>query len=168
MAKTSAADDTTGEPLSGRRLSRRSLLLGTAGGVIAAGMGAGAAVDEGLLPGRSTLHRLLHLQGRPGAIPDVTPGQMISGTFTSQARAGASCGYSISYPPGAATKLPVLVVLHGRGGDHTQAFGNHLGLDRFLAQTVGLVHVRSRSRAWTEAITATGTGARPAMTRAPW
>ena len=44
----------------------------------------------------------------------------------------------MSYPPGASPgqKLPVLVVLHGYGSDHRSAFGNNLGLDRFLAQSV--------------------------------
>jgi len=36
------------------------------------------------------------------------------------------------------SSLPVAVVLHGRGGDHTSAFDDgYLGLDRFLAQAVG-------------------------------
>lgn len=43
----------------------------------------------------------------------------------------------IAYPPGAKRDLRVLVVLHGRGGDHAGAFGSYLGLHRFLAAAVG-------------------------------
>jgi enterochelin esterase-like enzyme len=47
-------------------------------------------------------------------------------------------GWAVAYPPGASdgTRLPVLLVLHGRGGDHSTAFGDGLGLDRFLADAV--------------------------------
>ena len=47
-------------------------------------------------------------------------------------------GWAVAYPPGASDgiRLPVLLVLHGRGGDHSNAFGAGLGLDRFLADAV--------------------------------
>ena len=61
---------------------------------------------------------------------------MISGSFVSQRRLGVRCGWSIGYPPGGQRNLPVLVVLHGKGGNHASAFGNDLGLQYYLAQQV--------------------------------
>jgi dienelactone hydrolase len=111
----------------------------------AAGVAAGAAgVESGVLPGRSWFVRHLGLDGPAGVIPDVAPGQLVSGSFTSRLRLGTPCGWSIAYPPGHSPDqssggghhLPVLVVLHGASFDHTAAFGDQLGLDRFLAQAV--------------------------------
>jgi dienelactone hydrolase len=88
---------------------------------------AGVAVGRGVLRDDD---------GPPGVIPSTTPGEVVSGTFESDARLGATCGWAIAYPPGARRDLRVLVVLHGRGGDHTGAFGDYLGLHRFLAAAV--------------------------------
>jgi S-formylglutathione hydrolase FrmB len=117
-------------------IRRRTFLIG-AGGVVAAAAAGVAGIEAGLIPGRTTLHTLLGLNGAPGVIPDVQPGPMARGEFVSAARLGVSCGWAISYPPGAAQgdALPVLVVLHGYGGDHRAAF-DQLGLDRFLAAAV--------------------------------
>lgn len=115
-------------------LSRRQFLA--AGGLVAAGAGAGAlGVETGVLPGRSWAYSHLGFDGEDGTIPDVAPGLVVSGTFTSQARLGKRCGWSIAHPPGDRRKLPAVVVLHGKGSDHTSAFAG-LGLDRFLAATV--------------------------------
>lgn len=124
-----------------RRSVARRTLIGTGIGVAALGLlGAGAAfaVEERILPGRSKLHELLGLDGQPGRIPSTTPGPEVSGSFVSAARLGTTCGWTVSYPPGAkpGDALPVLVALHGYGGDHRSAFGTGLGLDRFLAQAV--------------------------------
>lgn len=102
--------------------------------VLAAGAGL-LAVEERVLPGRSTLHQVLGLDGAAGIIPRVTPGPADSGGFVSAARLGASVGYTISYPPGTnlGDNLPTLVTLHGAGGSHASSFGNQLGLDRFQA-----------------------------------
>ncbi|UYM03564.1 alpha/beta hydrolase [Solicola gregarius] len=115
-------------------LSRRSFL--TAGGLLVVGAGATAAgVETGVLPGRSWAYSHLGIDGEDGTIPDVAPGRMVSGAFMSEARLGERCGWSIAYPPGERGNLPVVVVLHGRGNDHTSAFAD-LGLDRFLADAV--------------------------------
>jgi pimeloyl-ACP methyl ester carboxylesterase len=120
-----------------RRLTRRTLLIGGGSAIVLAGAAA-FAVDENILPGRSTMFRLLGLDGPTGSIPKVTAGPMVTGTFTSAARLGKECGWAISYPPGAqpGDRLPVLIALHGWGGNHESAFGTDLGLDRFLAQSV--------------------------------
>jgi pimeloyl-ACP methyl ester carboxylesterase len=114
-------------------ISRRSALLGGVGAAIALAVGTGTAVEQGLLPGSHQLRRGLR-PAPPGTIPDVRPGRLVTGSFTSAARLGARTGWTIAYPPTGPTQLRALVVLHGRGGDHTTAFGNNLGLDRFLAQ----------------------------------
>jgi enterochelin esterase-like enzyme len=117
-------------------ISRRAALLAGLGGVAALAAVGGAGVEQGVLPGKHALRRVLGMDGPAGTIPDVAPGRMISGAFPSAARRGARTGWTVAYPPRGGRGLAVLVVLHGRGGDHRQAFGNHLGLDRFLARAV--------------------------------
>jgi predicted esterase len=115
-------------------ISRRGLLLGAGTAVVAAG-GAGVAVDERWLPGRTRVRDLLGLNGPGGHIPDVTPGTVVSGSFVSKHRLGAETGWSIVYPGADAEPLPVMVSLHGLGGDHTTAI-SELGMDRFLPAAV--------------------------------
>ena len=61
----------------------------------------------------------------------------VSGNFTSVRRLGRRTGWTIAYPPGHApgSRLPVLIALHARGGDHT-AFRTQLHLDQYLAVVV--------------------------------
>jgi S-formylglutathione hydrolase FrmB len=99
-------------------ISRRTLLFGALGltGLGAAGM---LAVEE----------------SPAGTIPDVTPVATKSGSFVSAARRGARTGWTIC-TPSTGRPLRPLIVLHGRGDDHRSAFGDHLGLDRFLAAAI--------------------------------
>ncbi|WP_345764523.1 alpha/beta hydrolase [Diaminobutyricibacter sp. McL0608] len=133
-----ASDETRAEH---GAVSRRTL-IGVGAGVVGLAVltgAAGLAVENRLLPGRSLMHKVLGLNGPAGTVPNIPPGTMVSGSFTSKARLGADCGWAISYPPGSSPgeKLPVLIALHGYSDDHSNAFGtNHLGLDRFLAQAV--------------------------------
>ncbi|MEO5919907.1 MAG: alpha/beta hydrolase-fold protein [Pseudolysinimonas sp.] len=117
-------------------IRRRTLLLG-AGGVAVVGVAGALSIEAGLIPGRTTLHQLLGLNGESGEVPDVEPGPSTRGDFVSDARLGVSCGWTIAYPPGAEVgdPLPVLVVLHGYSNDNRAAF-ERLGLDRFLADAV--------------------------------
>ncbi len=122
-------------------VSRRTLISVGAGvvGLAALTGAAGLAVENRVLPGRVLMHKLLGLNGPAGSVPNIAPGTMISGSFTSQARLGAKTGWAVSYPPGSdpGAKLPVLIALHGYSDDHSNAFGpGHLGLDRFLAHAV--------------------------------
>ncbi len=122
--------------MSRARPSRRALLVGGLG-VGAVGLaGVAVGVEEDVLPGRAWAHDRLGLNGEPGRLPDVAPGRVVHGSFLSRARGGARTGWSIAYPPGASSALPVLVVLHGLGNDNRSAMSPHLGLDRFLSAGV--------------------------------
>ncbi|MCE0459315.1 alpha/beta hydrolase [Curtobacterium flaccumfaciens] len=114
-------------------ITRRSLLIGGTG-VVAAGAVA-EGINLGLLPGRSTLYRVLGLDGTDGTVPDVEAVPTASGTFVSTARNGRTVGWTIA-APASDTPLPVAVALHGYGDDHTSFFGRSLGYDRFLAAHV--------------------------------
>lgn len=117
------------------RISRRTLLVGAGGGLVALGT-AGVLVNDGVLPGRVRAYELLGLDGPDAPIPDVRPGQRVDGAFVSQHRGGVRTGWSLSAPPGHdPAGLPLVVCLHGARADHTTAF-DHLGVDRFLAQAV--------------------------------
>jgi S-formylglutathione hydrolase FrmB len=109
------------------------VLAGGAG--IAAVAAASVGVDEGWLPGRHRLRSLLHLDGPAGTIPDVRPGEVVSGSFVSHHRLGARTGWSVIYPGPREERPPVMVCLHGLGGDHTTAI-SELGMDRFLPAAV--------------------------------
>lgn len=97
------------------------------GGVVvvaAAGVAGFELVERGTLPGKSTLDQL---DGACDvAAPDLaayaTPGPQESGTFFSKARR-TTVGYTIGFPPGytAGDKLPLVIALHGFGGNHTNA-----------------------------------------------
>ncbi len=102
-----------------------------------AGAGGVGLVEEGVLPGRSRLHRALGGCGSMALVPDVEPGPLVSGSFTSAARAGAEVGWTVAYPPGSDDRaaVPVCVALHGRGGDHSWPFDT-VALQYVLADAV--------------------------------
>jgi hypothetical protein len=114
-------------------LSRRTFLLGALGAVVLAGGGSAVAIEDGALPGRM---RLSELTGAcdVDAVPAAGPvGAITSGHFASSAR-GRDVGWSLALPPGRTIPagLPVTLVLHGRGEDHSSGFAQ-LKLHRFLA-----------------------------------
>lgn len=114
------------------------MVAGAGAVVLLGGAAAAAGIERGVLPGRSSLYRKLGLDGVAGIVPDVATGAFVQGSFVSAARRGKTVGWAVSYPPGSVPgdPLPVIVVLHGFGGDHSDSFGAHLGLDRFQALTV--------------------------------
>ncbi|WP_328334461.1 esterase family protein [Kribbella sp. NBC_00382] len=116
-------------------LSRRSLLVAGAAAVVAGVSGVGL-VEAGVVPGRGRLNDVLGLTGEDGVAPDVPPGAVESGSFASAAR-GTKVGWTVMYPHGsqADDALPVVLMLHGRGGDHTSAI-NDLNADRYLTAAV--------------------------------
>src|SRR3954452_15541960 len=121
-------------------MGRRELLIGggALGVVVLAGAGGVGLVEEGVLPGRSRLHRALGGCGSKAPVPDVEPGPIATGSFTSAARGGAEVGWSVGYPPGFddGAALPVCVTLHGRGSGHSWVFDT-LSLQYVLADAVG-------------------------------
>jgi predicted esterase len=106
--------------------SRRRVLKASLGGlaVVVAGGAAGfELVSRGVLPGQSALNRL------DGACSVTSPplnigpaGPTVDGAFYSQAR-GRVVRYAIGYPPGRkpGDELPLVVMLHGFGGNHANA-----------------------------------------------
>jgi pimeloyl-ACP methyl ester carboxylesterase len=108
------------------RFTRRRLLawgLGATATVVAAGAAADELVSHGVLPGRQLL---LQLEGActVAAPPPVftAPGPAHSGAFYSRAR-HRTVGYTLAYPPGhgPGSVLPLVVMLHGYGANHTNA-----------------------------------------------
>jgi enterochelin esterase-like enzyme len=97
--------------------------VGGVAAVAAAGVAGAELVSRGVLPGKILLDRL------DGAcsvsVPAVVyspPGPSWSGTFYSAAR-HRTVGYTIAYPPGhrAGDELPLVIMLHGYGGNHASA-----------------------------------------------
>lgn len=108
-------------------VTRRSVLIGGVAGfgaLIVAGIAGAELVDHGVVPGKSVLDRV------DGACSVTTPplhfepiGPTVTGQFTSSARRRA-VGYAIAYPPdhGPGDALPLVVMLHGFGGNHRSSF----------------------------------------------
>jgi S-formylglutathione hydrolase FrmB len=106
---------------------RRRFLRYALGGVAAVAAAGAAGVElavHGVLPGRSELDQLDGACSVPA--PDFTPyaalGPQYSGTFYSAARR-TTVGYTIGYPPGhgPGDRLPLVIALHGFGGNHGNA-----------------------------------------------
>jgi len=105
---------------------RRVLGYGLAGIAVLAAAGAAGfeLVQRGVLPGKTEVDQLDGACDVPA--PDLTPyaptGPHVSGTFYSAARR-TTVGYTIGYPPGhrPGDRLPLVIALHGFGGDHTDA-----------------------------------------------
>jgi predicted esterase len=113
-------------PTDGRRWSRRKIFALGAGGLVAI-IGAGAVgtelVGHGVLPGQQELDQL------DGACSVASPplkfsmlGASISNRFYSRSRR-RTVGYTVAWPPGhrMGDQLPLIVMLHGEGGNHTDA-----------------------------------------------
>jgi hypothetical protein len=114
--------------------TRRAVLLG--GAAVGVGLvGVGVGVEQGALPGRPWFQAHLGLNGEDGAIPDVEPGPVEQGSFTSQARGGVDTGWSIIRPPGE-PPASLVVALHGLGADHRTLTSPQFGIDRYLAAYV--------------------------------
>ncbi len=113
-------------PPAPRRWTRRRVLaagLGGAAALVLAGAAGVELVSHGVLPGKQELDQL------DGACSVAGPttrfadgGRSISGSFSSRARR-RRVGYTMAWPPGSApgTPLPLVVMLHGYGANHTNA-----------------------------------------------
>ena len=104
---------------------RRVLALGLGGAaaVIAGGVTGAELVSRGVLPGKAVLDQIDGACSVPGPPLEYAPlGPSFSGAFYSRARR-RRVGYTIAYPPGhrSGDELALVVMLHGFGGNHTDA-----------------------------------------------
>jgi len=106
-------------------LTRRQLLVATAAGALAGAGALGVPAVRDRLVGRSW---------PLPPLPAGPVGELVAGTFRSESR-DVETAYRIGYPEGAVTGLPVLLLLHGRGGDAATAFRVH-GMGEFLSDAV--------------------------------
>jgi enterochelin esterase-like enzyme len=103
------------------------LKLGLAGAVTLVVVGATLyeLVEHSVLPGKLTLDKALGACDVPHPpLHFSTPGPSYARSFYSHAR-NREVGYTIAYPPGhnLGDRLPLVVMLHGEGGDHTGSIG---------------------------------------------
>jgi S-formylglutathione hydrolase FrmB len=104
---------------------RRFVKAALAGGavVVVAGTAGFELISHGVLPGKQKLDELDGACSVDSpALTFSVPGPSMSGTFDSKAR-HRTVGYTIAYPPGhgPGSSLPLIVMLHGFGGNHTDA-----------------------------------------------
>lgn len=115
-----------GSPTDDARWSRRRLLtlgLGGAAVLVAGGATGLELMAHGVLPGKATLDELDGACSVAFPAPSLAPpGPSMSGTFRSRAR-NRPVGFTIGFPPGhgPGSPLPLIVMLHGFGGDRTTA-----------------------------------------------
>lgn len=100
-----------------------TLALAPAAALAAAGAAGLELISHGILPGKTVLDTLDGACSVPGlALEFSPPGPASSGMFYSAARR-RTVGYTIAYPPRhrAGDELPLVVMLHGYGGNHADA-----------------------------------------------
>ena len=108
------------------RWSRRRVLtagLGSVAGLAVLGVTGAELVSHGVLPGKAILDELDGACSVPSPnVSFASPGPSFSGTFYSAAR-NRRVGYTIAYPSGlhVGAQLPLVVMLHGYGGNHADA-----------------------------------------------
>jgi len=106
-----------------RRLFIRYGLTGAAAAALV-GVGGAALISRGDLPGKGELDALDGACSVAAAdlVTYARPGPEVSGAFYSQVR-NQTVGYTIGYPPGhrPGARLPLVIMLHGAGGNHTDA-----------------------------------------------
>jgi len=113
-------------PTRDRRQFLRYGLAGLASVAVVAAAGAAGfeLINDGMLPGKSELDQFDGACDVPAVnlTSYATPGPQQDGTFYSAARQ-RTVGYSIGYPPGhgPGDRLPLVVALHGFGGNHANA-----------------------------------------------
>ncbi|HEY5110221.1 MAG TPA: alpha/beta fold hydrolase [Acidimicrobiales bacterium] len=111
------------------RWSRRKVLAVGLGAAAVAGAGAVAGIEmvaHGALPGKQTLDRLDGACSVTYPAPSFSSlGPSLSGAFHSAAR-NRRVGYTVAYPPGhgPGSALPLIVMLHGFGGNHANALAD--------------------------------------------
>jgi S-formylglutathione hydrolase FrmB len=116
-------------------LSRRGLLTGggcTALGAVSGGTAYGL-VEHGVLPGKYRLDAFLGACGSDPGVPHVAIGAVVRQQFYSRYRKQVVNMFTM-LPPGHAGRLPVVLALHGAGGDAASQVS--LGYPQYLAAAV--------------------------------
>jgi enterochelin esterase-like enzyme len=108
--------------------SRRAFLVGAA---VLAAVGVGVGVEE-----PAVRRRVAEAFAPAPPRPSTSPGPATSGVLSSRA-VGQDVSWRLALPPGTDSdaRLPLALVLHGRGGDADRAFRD-LWFDRYLAAVV--------------------------------
>jgi pimeloyl-ACP methyl ester carboxylesterase len=105
-------------------LRRRTLIASALSVAALAGAGAGtvALAANGVLPGKAMVDEDLGFCSVDAPATTAVPGQIVAGRFTSAYRRMV-VPYRIAYPPGyrPGAKLPVALMLHGYGGNESDA-----------------------------------------------
>ena len=117
-------------------VSRRTLLTAGAATAVGALAGGVAAVEQGLLPGRVELARLLGRCAGDAILTGDGPAADLRPASFGSAYRGRDVSWVLALPPGTAPAgLPVVLALHGRGADAHTAF-TRLGLHHAIARHV--------------------------------
>ena len=115
-------------------LSRRGLLIGGIGAAVLTVGGTGfELVRDGTLPGKYQLDRITGACGDDPGVPAVAAGPVVASAFASRYRK-RTVEMIVMRPPGQHGPLPVVIALHGLGGDARSAVS--LGYPRYLAAAV--------------------------------
>jgi pimeloyl-ACP methyl ester carboxylesterase len=135
-----ASTGADGEGLAPHWTRRRVLTwaLGAGASMAAAAVAGVELVSKGVLPGHQELLTLEGACAVPAPVLEFSPlGPAVSGRFFSRARRRV-VGYTIAYPPGhgPGSTLPLVVMLHGYGANHTNALSG-LSPAQALALRVG-------------------------------
>ncbi len=120
------ATDGTSEPSTVDRRRFLKIALGGTAAVVVAGATGLELVSHGVVPGKQQLDELdgaCSVSSAPLTFSTLGPSH--SGSFFSTAR-NRTVGYTIAYPPGHArgSPLPLIVMLHGFGGNHNTALSD--------------------------------------------
>ena len=115
-------------------ISRRGLLIGGAGAAFVAAGGAGyELVQDGTLPGKYQLDKILGACGGDPGVPAVTAGPVSTTQFYSRYRK-RTVRMIVMRPPGEHGPLPAAIALHGAGGDAQSSVS--MGYPQYLAVAV--------------------------------
>jgi pimeloyl-ACP methyl ester carboxylesterase len=115
------------------------VLLAGGGGAVALLVASFAGIEAGVLPGRPSVDQALGLGEVDAPVPTGPTGPVTYDSFRSAARK-RDVGWGVALPPGGGGRLPVVLVLHGRGADARYGF-EALGMPAFLGE-----HVRQGGR----------------------
>jgi enterochelin esterase-like enzyme len=123
-------------------VTRRQVVIGGAAAAALAIVGGYELIEQRVLPGKTRLDKALGKCGTAPPVPTNATGPMVNGSFVSQARAGNTVTWTISYPPGSHSgdALPVVIALPGRGGNDQSVFST-LHMQRYQAHLVEDLHI---------------------------